>query len=192
MIGCSGSPDERHHHQEKDEQKNNHTGRQATDRSAPFSRRASGSFVFTADGLRDRIYACGDAALVIVPPESWGDFVVEDAPGQSVWQRALETVTDLNAHFMIPDEYEENGAVVFSLLTNSPRLRRAHRKIFQRGTGWQFREDRDKNLAGRRTLKVGERFVQRVCSLRTDDSRVIIEMTDWLRGQRGSGVQKVY
>ena len=138
--------------------------------------RTSGPLVFAFGCSHDGQHARGEAAAVIAGFEARGDLFVDNSLGQRIRQNAFETVTDLQKHFAILDEHEEDCAVVFDFLPDAPSPSHADRVIFNGRIRLHFRIHHNKDLIGGLALEILELLIQLRRHLRRDDVGVIIEI----------------
>ena len=141
-----------------------------------FSHRRSGSRVFALGGRKDRLYTRRQPAVEITGLETGGNLLVNDSLAQRIRQDALQSIAHLQKHFVVLDENEEHGPVVFVLLSHLSSPRHAHGIIFNGRIRLHRRKYRDQNLLGSLTLKIFERLVQLRCRASGDDMSVVVEV----------------
>lgn len=78
------------------------------------------SLVFATDRLEDRINPIGESALVVTLAKARVDTALANVERGNVWQRAFQSVADLNRGLAIGDENEQDDAVALVLLPNGP------------------------------------------------------------------------
>src|SRR4029077_3925442 len=88
--------------------------------SFSFRNDLMGAFVFSGDRFADRIDSDLQAALIIAGDKLRLDLVLSDIEGCEIRQRALQTVADLDVHFAVLDEHEQDDAVPFVFLAHFP------------------------------------------------------------------------
>ena len=138
--------------------------------------RASSSPVFAFGCGHDGLHAHGKSAVVVAGFEMRGDLFFNNSLAQRIGQNAFETITNLQIHFAILNEHEENRAVVFDFLPDAPPPRHADRVIFNGRIRLHLRVDGNDDLLGSLALEFLELLVQLRRDLRRDDVRVIIEV----------------
>src|SRR6266480_3217892 len=104
------------------------------------------------------------------------DLVFSNVERRGVWQRAFQTVTDLNKHLSILHEHEENDTVALLFLTDAPRLRHAPCVVGDIGITLHFRKNRYDNLIGGFALKLRELLVKPERRLLRNDSSIIVKI----------------
>ena len=125
-----------------------------------FGNGFSRSLVFAPNCFENRIDSDGQASLVVVGSKSRFDLEFGYVETGGIWKRAFQTVTDLDKHFAVLNEDEEDGSIAPLLLTHAPCLRDTLRVIGDIRVALHLREDRDHDLVRRFALKLGELFVE--------------------------------
>ena len=125
----------------------------------------SRSRVLAANRLKDRINSDCDPAFVITIPKVRLDLVFRDIERRDVRQRAFQSVANLDIHFAVVNEHEQDDSIATLFLTNAPRLRNPLCVIRNIRITLHLREDGDHDLIRRLAFKLRELLVKPVGEL---------------------------
>ena len=145
---------------------------------------AAGAFVFAFYGGEDCVDAIAEALVVVALFEVRGDLSVDDVFGGGVGDHAFEAVADLEEHFAVVGEDEEDGAVVLAFHADVPGLGDADCVIGDVGVGLHFGVDDDADLVGGVAFDLFELAVEVVGGLGGGDVGLVVELGC---GGRGDG-----
>src|SRR3989442_10736329 len=90
------------------------------------------------------------------------DAVFGDVEPSDVWQRAFQTVADLDENLSILREDEQHHPVTLFLLSNAPCLRDALRVSGNIVVALHFWKHRDHDLIGSLTFELRELFIEAI------------------------------
>src|SRR5215472_15310089 len=125
-----------------------------------FSDRFPRSRVLATNRFADQINRRGEACLIVAASEQWLDVALGNIECRCVRQRAFETVTDLDKHFAILNEYKEHNAIAAILLTDTPCLCHALGIVRNIRVTLHFRKNRNHSLIRSFPLKLRELLVE--------------------------------
>src|SRR5262249_55271266 len=134
----------------------------------PLGGRRAGSLVLSLDGGHDRGCSRFDASRKVARSKPRQDLLFLDSARRDVGQDSFEPVADLDAHFLVFDEHEEDDPVVFTLLSDTPFLRRADGEILEREPIENATVYPDEDLIVRLPLELLEPGVQRLGAIRRE------------------------
>src|SRR2546430_17650585 len=87
---------------------------------------------FAANHRQDSVDALLHCAAVVVRLQPRLDDRARDLLRLRVGQHGFEAIADLDAHLAVAGEEEENGSVVFPLLTDTPLMHPVVTELFDR------------------------------------------------------------
>ena len=123
------------------------------------------------------------------------DFGVDDLFAQGVGECAFEAVADLHVEFVVLDEDEEDGAVVFEFLADFPGLGDADGVVLDGRIGLHFGVNDDDDLVRRVALELFELLIELLGRVGGHDVCVVVEIggrgrRDDLRGADDAGEEQ--
>src|SRR4051794_4213667 len=101
--------------------------------------------------------------------------------GSRIRERALQAVSDLDKHFAVLDEDEEDRSVPRLFLPYLPRLRNATRVVSDVRIGLHRRKNRDDHLVRGVAFELSQLIIEALCRAWRDDVRVVVEVFRRLR-----------